>query len=823
MKPKRIILILIAACIAAGFFTGASGLLSYYQRIHYYHPVEIHMSTHDSVVYISATGITPNGNEIPFRIESGTLNYGYRFFSKIILTAENPDYSDSIFVSINGNLFRYCISDLPEANGRKNSRILPEETHERRNFSGMIKSFVLSDLTTHLVKKSLIVLLYFGVSFSIAMMGFFSYRRFRNKKNNGLRIRAVFSLKHLPLLFILPVLPYLIVCHVAGIDPRIYYDMSRMLFFTATYIFWFLIIFLTLWQRQLQGNIYAILTFVLICFALYFFWSPSSYVGSFRFSGSVSEYYAEALRSGWQSIFIKDTGYFVLPQRIFYFLITSFGLLSPYAPQLSGFAAAAFIAAFFIFFISEKFSGIISDVRLRTAIVLLLGLFSCFVMQVSPEQEIILTDVVYYGVIFSLLAPFIAPKHQKASVIIWMALLNVLLILSKPHFLSFIPLYTGAAIIFFVKGNRLMFTFILVSLVAMAIQAGGVWGSMRDIESLFDQARSTGINTTLNFKEMGFASWLFSSLIYYIRSVQYFVSLGIETSPVISAIINIITFTGIVFLLIRAIKLAYKKADSHSLFFVGAHITAFLAAMLFLKTAADPMLSPSGTPLYQMSFPELFTDGRIQPVFHRYTLFVQLPIALSLLVLLFNTASEFHSKKTIPLIIVFILSVNIVFHLQLPASGFWGKTKNNKWAYECRQLMEVMKNEKYFIPLHGFPAKKMHQSSGMELLGNTDPSGEDTLMLSDFIPNNALPGVVIGLLPPVPDNKLSEVRLLLLNSNKNPFALITPLYRPAAGRNYLYFNFDLMKNAGFLVFIDKSGKTIRFPGRVFIAGATAKR
>jgi hypothetical protein len=553
-------------------------------------------------------------------------------------------------------------------------------------------------------------------------------------------------------------------------------------------------------------------SFWLIFLLHYFIISPFLFAGNFGFHGFFHDFLHISLHKGFfESLIVPDTGYIAILPRMVYGLAIC---LSPDASQsiaITSLASLVVYSSIFGFFACKKFKFLWPSAGIRLIYVVLIAIFPIFSLVPGFCFRLSITDTAYYGILFSFMLLFVISDFKLRSVYLF-TLINCLFILSKAHFITLLPLYVIALIVFVRYKNRKGLILTFMSLLAIITQLIYCFFSAAKI-NVHNSSESFSINT------LGFGEQVFVAFSYYIKSYIYILFPFAGTTGKNAIILICLTIIIIIILIFLAIKMVKKsRYNLVALWFIAGNILAFSASAFYAYSI------PHEVHIIRNNIISLIKSVDLNIM--RYTIGIHTILAVAVVPFIIYLFSElfkhFIPKYTLKacfvLFFIFVTNGFVFNNAAISFPHFWRMTKDDLWSYEWKQLSPLLKNKDYYIPVVFYPAYKQAMMT------------KDLEVSNDFIPKKqsgfSLEGqknVHAIILLNSSGNKEKEVPMIAETFHKcNKISQLKPYYSTSHNMRFIYFLNEKTVPVDSVVFLNHMHEPIKINTHIRIVSKTKK-
>lgn len=591
----------------------------------------------------------------------------------------------------------------------------------------------------------------------------------------------------------LAVYPCLLYCF--GIDFSTIYNASHNFLFIVISILSFVPLSGLFLRNKSHYFGLGFFAFWLIFLLHYFIISPFLFAGNFGFHGAFQDFLMVSVYENFfHGLFVPDVGYLAILPRIAYgFSI----LLSPDASQSIAITSIISLACYsfiFCFLAGNKFKFLWPSPKSGFIFIILLAVIPVFSLVPSINFYLPITDTAYYGLVFSFYVLFII-NDQKTPAVYLLTIINCIFILSKAHFLVIFPVYLIGLFVFYHCRNRKGIILTLFSLIALIGQGVFCYLGMLNL-----QAKDVAIGS-FSLQSFSISDQIIMDFAYFTKSYIHLLMPFINSNGTLEIIPVLLMFLFIIFLLTVAVRMIINKKNNQnliSLWFLTGNAIAFLSTAFYIYTLPENHRNNTDSLLNIINS----TDVNLM----RYTIGVHTILAITVvpfILYLFSTwfkrISQKYAEKMVKAVLFTILSAGIIFNYA-PSNfmHFWSMAKGDKWSYEWKQLVPLIKNKTFYIPVVFYPAyKQMIKTDNLEVAEDIIPRNASGFSLKEKKQIHAV--IVLNS----SDNKLEEQTAkteIFYGGKKTGSA--SALYATDSSFRFTYFLLNSHKPADSISFVN---------------------
>ncbi len=564
-----------------------------------------------------------------------------------------------------------------------------------------------------------------------------------------------------------------------NINFSLLYNISHYVMYPLVSLIFFVHVYGFIQYSENKFSSLSFFAFWLILFLQYFFISPHVFAGNFGFHGYFHDYLLVSIKhSFFSTLLIPDTGYLAMLPRIIY------GIAALLSPDLSQSIAITSLASLIIFamlgaFLLGKNFNFLWGGRswFGFLFMVVISVFPVFSLVPSISFPLSITDTAYYGIVFAFAVLFILKDITPLQGIL-LCIINCVFILSKAHFVIFLPLYLIALALFIKDKNKLGVNFTLFGLFAIIIQALFCFFSMHDFTNEAAEINSFSVGF-LNIYEI-----IVFSFTYYIKAYIHLLCPFIDITTNKSVFFVFIFAVIICFFIVVAVRMVFKNSNRKlALWFIGGNMISLTSAFFYAATC------PADIQIIRGNIFSFIAAVDLNMM--RYTIGVHTILSISLfpflLLLISNIFKVFSARnyfgKSVTVLFVIMLNAFIINESAAVYPHFWKNIENDRWSYEWKQLVALLKQEEYYVPVLFYPAfKQCLSTQGLYISHDFIAEAQGSFKLNKS--ENIHSIIVLNAF----ENKEEQVPELLA-AYKDGICIdyIEALYKPEKGLRFIYF------------------------------------
>lgn len=572
---------------------------------------------------------------------------------------------------------------------------------------------------------------------------------------------------------------------------------------------------------SLKLNRWFWISFASIFIVTYFILFPNIYIYGAGYRDDISKFFVKAFQYNFfDDLFVPNSGYLAVFQSIVPFFILKVLGIRQYLPEAIQFVSLIFSSLIFASFNLKTFRTILPDDRKRFLISLILGLAKLALPVMLFMYEIpFIAAILFWLILFRM-------ESFSTKGFVFCVLTFVIFIFSKPIFFIFMPILFVILILGLVRKEKKYIVSSMVWLIAILIQILVYRENPVNTVNEYS-AYALGTNYISDFRTDSIS--LLNNLIIgvYINVRMLFTLLipylveGWRQAVANSLLFALMIFMNI-YLLFRYVK--YRK--QLDLILITGNVLAFISSLLFVRTVSVQYLAIDTKTLLQMNFGELLQSDYVLP-YHRYLVLGFLPVALSLVYVVFVLSKPFLKKYSM-LVIFFLLFFMIInrwlsFKSELdktitdtrfqavfsviPAQSVWRQNSNLIFDYP----------NAYYIPYYGYPQQPECIRNGIDRITDVKIPDHGSIFL-DSLPYDTRNWEIIELITefdPAVNGKLAGA---LAHTRENDSVFVRPYNPVDSDHRFIIFRFDSLMKLKEIKFVDKDNNKLILSNNIRLVG-----